>query len=657
MAQTISWKKTETGTSFYCQDRLLGTAVAAPDCTDHFVPMGDGVFRWNRQSARPAAHMVLRFEAACKLMYQMMPAVMYDANQCESIIDYNKMRRIANNESDEGAENNYFKGCLDEKTGQPWRLAWWNMSVPGAMYSEGDCFSTGIFLPPDQLDAAASVYPADQITIHEMIWPEQMQPRVARREVDAETQLLEPAGIPGKIRSGKGPVWDEGYENEMEPRSGFAVMLVLAPVERPRIAWHKMMAVAWDLFYKIVPPKLSDAELWDLGIRFAKNLYSEDEQGFKAFSFGLMWVGGAWIPRPMYRYELGWCGQSALMATSLLVHSQLVDDREAADMSFNTLDSWIARTLPTGLVPTHAEEQEYTYFGRRLVDACNLGAGASEFFTAWKLAQMFDRSKPEYFRAACAICDFALAKMDETGRIGKSWTEDDLTPVVSDGTTGAFLTMALCEGARNTGRLDYLAAARRSYDWYYGEFMDRGFTMGGAQDIFTIDKESAMPLLAAGLALYDLTGDESYIECAENAAWYLTTWQWCYSRPLDPDSSLAKAGYDSFGGTSVSIHGPGHDPYALFYVHDLYDLAELTGNEMWAQRAAAAWRNGADGVSDGSMIADGRPIPAGGQHEARGLGGNFQGLYQWLVAWPTAFRLGNLRRTLAPLGDRIGRQL
>ena len=205
----------------------------------------------------------------------------------------------------------------------------------------------------------------------------------------------------------------------------------------------------------------------------------------------------------------------------------------------------------------------------------------------------------------------------------KSWTEDDLTPVVTGGTTGAFLTMALCEGVKYTGRKDYLDAAIKSFDYYYKEFQERGFTMGGAQDIFTIDKESAMPLLSAGLSLYELTGEEKYIDCAEQAAWYLTTWQWCYTRNLNPDSSLAKVGYDSFGGTSVSIHGPGNDPYALFYVHDLYDLAELTGNEMWAQRAHAPGATAPTASPTARWWPTAGPIPAGGQHEARGLGGSY----------------------------------
>jgi len=657
MHQSIRWEKTKAGITFYRGSMCLGSAIDGQDCDDHFVSMGESAVRWTRISRKATDRLTMRFEASYEMRFQMAPAVMYDQNKCESIMDYNKIRRIANGESDEGCDNNYFKGCFDEKTGKPWRLAWWNMSVPGATYSEGDRFSTGMFLPPDQMDASASVYPAGEKTAHEMLWPEQMGPRVASRPGEGAGELVEPAGIPGKIRSGVSPAWGEGYELSMKPRCEFAVMLVFAPLERPRTAWREMMAVSWDLYHKIVPPKLSDSELWDAGIAFAKRLYCEDDKDFKAFSFGLMWVDGAWRPRPLYRYELGWCGQSVSIATSLLLHALRTGDTEAEQMGFHTLDSWISRTLPTGIVPTHVEEQEYTHYGRRVVDACNLGGGAIQFFFAWRLAQMLGKSRPAYFKAACDICDFALSAMNATGRIGKSWTEDDLSPVVVDGTTGAFLTMALCSGVRNCGRQDYLDAAITSYGYYYEEFMARGFTMGGAQDIFTIDKESAMPLLSAGLALHELTGETKYISCAVDAAWYLTTWQWCYTRRFEEGSSLDTVAYDSFGGTSVSIHGPGNDPYALFFVNDLYDLAKLTGNVMWAQRARAAWRNGADGVSDGTMVVDGRPIPLGGQHEARGLGGGFQGLYQWLVAWPTAFRLENMRRIQPPLGDRIGRHL
>lgn len=656
MSHTITLRTTPAGTVFSLGDRTLGTALSMEGAADRFLPLGDGVFRWVRRTQAPVQQMMLRFEAAWTPEFTMLPACQYDGNTCEAIMDYEKIRRITNGESEEGAEHNYYKGDRDEKTGQPWRLAYWNMSIPGATCSEGMGLSAGLFLPPEEDAASASLYAQDGITRHELHWPEQMGPRIPHK-AEAENALHEPAGIPGKVRSGTGLVWQEGYLLPMEPRQEFQAILVLGTADRPRTGYRQTIAAAWDLYRKEPVPRYSQQELWDLGISFAKRLYDEDDQGFKACCFGLMYVDGTWIPRPLYRYEMGWCGQSLMNAVSLLRHALTTGDREAEQMGFATLDSWLSRENPTGLLPTHLEEQEYTHYGRRIADACNLGGGAIQLFQAGQLAPMLGRDGSGYTRAAIAICDFALRVMEPSGRIGKSWTEDDLQPVLRDGTTGAFLTMALCQGARCTGRMDYLEAARRSYDYYYQEFCSQGFTMGGAQDIFTIDKESAMPLLKAGLSLYRLTGEKDYLDKAEDAAWYLATWQWCYTRKLHPDSTLSKLGYDSFGGTSVSIHGPGQDPYALYYVHDLYDLAELTGHRQWAQRAHAAWCNGMDGVSDGTMVADGRLIPPGGQHEARGLGGGFQGLYQWLVAWPTAFRLELLRRTQSPLGDRPGRTL
>ena len=652
----ITFRASETGTAFTCGDVLIGTAKAAQGARDHFVPLFPGVFRWDRVADTPTDSMIMRFEANYKMQYQMLPAVMYDENKDPTIIDRNQVRRTINHESDEGAENCYFKYCFDEETKKPWRIDWWYTSVPGAAYSEGDAWSSALFLPPDQMDGASSVYPDDQSTVHEMVWPEQTTPRCPGPTFTGE--LIQPAGIPDQPFSGVVAPWIKtGRIGSIEPRKHFAVILVLEPVVQKRLSWHRMMQVSWDIYKKFVPAKFSDEELWDMGKDYSKHLFGSDPQGFTAFTFGMMWIDGKWQPRNQYRYEIGWCGQSASQATNMLVEALLTGDKEAEEMGFTSLDSWISRTLPNGLLPTHLEDQEYTYFGRRTIDACNMFHAVNQYLFAFRIAQQLGKYKPEYRDIALRICDFAISQMNEEGRIGKSWAEDDLTPLVKDGTSGSFLTLALAVAAKETGISKYLDAAKKSYQFYYDEFIRRGYSMGGALDIFSIDKESCMPLLSAGIMLYELTLDKAYITCAENAGWYLTTWQWCYTRKLRKGSTLDLLEYDSFGGTAVSIHDPGNDPYALFFIHELYDLAELTGNPMWAERAHAAWVNGMDGVSDGTLVADGRPTPRGGQHEARFLEEGYHGVFHWLVAWPTAFRMINLRRTLPVIGDRPGRKL
>ena len=77
---------------------------------------------------------------------------------------------------------------------------------------------------------------------------------------------------------------------------------------------------------------------------------------------------------------------------------------------------------------------------------------------------------------------------------------------------------------RLTGDAGYLDSARRAFAFYYQELDENGFTTAGALDTYCIDKESASPLLAAALALYNVTKESTYLEQAENIGWYLNTW-------------------------------------------------------------------------------------------------------------------------------------
>ena len=105
----------------------------------------------------------------------------------------------------------------------------------------------------------------------------------------------------------------------------------------------------------------------------------------------------------------------------------------------------------------------------------------------------------------------------------------------------------------------------------------------------------------------------------------------------------------------------------MVYVLDLIELARQTGNKEWKERALAIWRNGVQGISDGSFQIPPTPVrPAGSAdegylhtrwgdlcHEDGKINlteeelyknGNIYGVSQWLVAWPCAFRLEVLRK-------------
>ena len=634
MERICHWAKTEKGTDLYLTGRLVGLAEAAENAEDDFVMVEEGVVCWKRTASAPTESMTMRFIADYPSRYQMVPALQYDENKCFYIKDYVDVRNavVPEEKREKKKSPTYFLGNRDPETQEPWRFIWHRMSIPGATYSEGETLSTGMFLPPDQLDGACSIYTEEENTVHELLWPEQ----------DSRLKMF-----PNPEKHVKKP----------QPRCVFRAMLVFAPVEEPRTAWHALLSAAWKQYYLLKAPSRSYADLWDLGISYAKLLYTEEEDGFKGFSIGFTWEG-KWVKRSKQKYEIGWCGQNASLANSLLAHACMTGDEEAKTKGLAVLDAWIAAQKPTGLIPTHYDDNMYTNGFAKTVDACNLGTAAVQFFESADWASALGCERPQYAEMARRICDFALKVMDENGRIGKSWLEADLSPAVKQGTTGAFLSMALCEGARRTGRTEYLEAAKKSCRYYIRELSENGFTTAGALDVFSIDKESSIPLLKGNLMLYSLTGEREFLENAEKAAWYLSTWQWHYTREYPKGSLLETMGFDTFGGTAVSIHG-GMDPFALSYIHEIRDLAELTGNPQWAERANGIWRHGQMCISDGSMVIDGKdPRPAGSQDESVNLtlsSHHENSPSQWLVAWPTAFRLEALRRILPDTGDRKNR--
>lgn len=641
MNQTIHWQETAQGTEIFVGNCKIGTAEKLADTTDTFTMVEDGVLCWTRTCKEATEDMRMRFVTAYPCTYQMIPALQYNENRCNHIKDYIDVHNATASEEEKKARPlpTFFLGNIDPETDKPWKFIWHRASVPGATYSEGKIsvqsptLSTGMFLPPDQLDGACSIYTDEAHTYHEMLWPE--QDSLLRRMSDLEKYVYPP-----------------------KSRNIFRVMLVLSCTENNRLDWHNLLNTAWKQYYTLKAPCRNYEDLWNLGVEYAKLLYTEEPDGFKGFSIGLIWEG-KWVKRSKQKYEIGWCGQNASLANSLLAHAAMTGDKDAAEKGISVLDAWIAAQKSTGLIPTHYDDNMYTNGYSKTVDACNLGTAAVQFFEAADRAAALGYDRPQYTEMACRICDFALKVMNENGRIGKSWLEADLTPAVKEGTTGAFLSMALCEGAKRTGRTDYLEGAERSCRYYVQELTENGFTTAGALDVFSIDKESSIPLLKGNLMLYYLTNKNEFLENAEKAAWYLSTWQWHYTRNYPQGTLLHSMNFDTFGGTAVSIHG-GMDPFALNYIHEIRDLAELTGNPQWKERANGIWRHGQMCISEGDMIIDGKdPRPAGSQDESVNLTISAQDTFcepsQWLVAWPTAFRLEALRRILPADGDRQGR--
>jgi hypothetical protein len=510
-------------------------------------------------------------------------------------------------------------------------------SVPGCTISESDGYAVALYAAEqDAAETGCGLQSVAGGIVHRLYWPLQEWPRAY-----AARDCYAPA-IRSTLRLAPGVTCTHTFfvviEDALAPRQGYSAVL----------------DDAWARFYHRVPARLTPAQLWDLGIRFAKESLWVEADDFVGFTIGLTRQDGRWVQHPSRRFEIGWCGQNAGWAAALLQDYLWDGDEDSWRRGAAVLDFWEAHArLDNGLFYTHYDDKLAGVADPDL-DTCNLGHGAYQFLLASELAEQAGRPRPRWREMGLAACAFFVRHALPSGKLGRAWGADGRVKE-AEGTIGGSLVWPLAKAYRLTGRAEFLRTAERAYRAYADDDLVRLACTAGALDTDCIDKETAFPLLVAGLDLYEITGDEYYLAAAERAAYYLASWQWHYSGVYRPGTPAAEMGYDTFGGTSVSVQHHHLDPWAALIALGWLRLARLTGRGIWRERAAAAWRQSTIGVSDGTLAIRGVLRPAGAQDEgfyhtrwsgshagaesAGGPHGPAGGVSDWLVAWPSAYRL------------------
>jgi hypothetical protein len=589
-----------------------GIAVAS----ETLVPLGDNTFKivrtYRAKKDVDSVRICFDYVHSEKANWWMLPAVSYNGNLWG-----------CGKEPKGAAENGVFRSFSFRRT-----------PIPGCTYSEGEQFAVAMWsnTPTGEYhDFSCSLMPEESQTTHRILWPEEEMPTM----------------YSGRDR------YTDGYKKRGSLKKGDTVSLTLYltvnAVEPDHRAMRHFMRKAWELAEKPVIPIFDARKIWELGVRYATESLWAEEGSFKGFSIGLVADGEkGWKQRSGGKYEIGWCGQNASLANSLLTDYIKNSNTESLNKALATLDTWANHCpLPNGLFVTHYDNI-LNNKNDAVMDACNLGTAALNFFEASDLARAAGIDRPLYECIAYSICDFVKADQQPEGVYARGWTPDGKF-YVREGTIGCYMVPPMLEAYRRSGDSTYLASATKAYNYYLKELQTNGYTTAGSLDTWCIDKESSVPLLRASLMLHEITGNPVYLDNAVSASYYLSTWLWHYQGIYPENDNFTVYRYNTFGATSVSVQHHHLDHYALHWAPDWLKLAELTGDSQWKEKALAIWRNGCQLVSDGTLEINGRIRPAGSQNEAY-FESNFtfvasgNRINSWLVAWPGALRLETLRR-------------
>lgn len=544
--------------------------------------------------------------------------------------------------------------------GEPWTYSYQRTGVPSCTLTENASAGIALFAANDSPESLVSSCALEQTEDGRFV-------HVIVRPVIEAPYSYEAKGV-------FGPRYEEKLT--LEPGKIFTATsyLCVCPPKWENYASVSLMEHALKLLDPQLDICLSDQEAWDLAQHYIRSLLylykgkwllaTNRKQRLFHLQHKVLISREEMAERQKWEYwtdiatfdpsfEIGWAGQNFLDARMLAVQAFATGDEALLGKAVGVFDAFIESQKKNGLLHVRYDQNyEENHLKNIPADVCNLGWGAAEAARMYKLLKAHGIEKPECVEFARKICDFCISKWDDRNGFGKTWLLSG-KPVQKSGTIGGFMIPALVELYSVTGEKKYLDAAEKASDFYYQRDVDRFVCTAGAIDCNCIDKETSYPFLESSLKLYAITGDGKYLERAEKAAAYFSSWMFFFDPLYGPETDFVKYNWHVTGGTAVSAEHQCIDAWGGIMPADLYELSALTGNPMWERIARLMWANAVQGITTrlGEFFHD-MQRPIGAQNE-----GFFQARYTkyrpvieagyWndiFVSWPNAYRLWTLDR-------------
>ena len=126
--------------------------------------------------------------------------------------------------------------------------------------------------------------------------------------------------------------------------------------------------------------------------------------------------------------------------------------------------------------------------------------------------------------------------------------------IVGGSTSGGIAPAGLAEAYRFFGDPEYLRVAEKSAEHYYQTSLSKGYTTGGPGEILQgVDSESAFGLLESYVTLYDVTGNEKWLEYAKENAHYCSSWVVSYNYKFPAKSEFGRHDKKTVGSVFANI--------------------------------------------------------------------------------------------------------
>ncbi|HZG84551.1 hypothetical protein [Paenibacillus sp.] len=327
-------------------------------------------------------------------------------------------------------------------------------------------------------------------------------------------------------------------------------------------------------------------------------------------------------------FQFGFVGQQPGIGYQLLRYGDKENDPDAYEKGVHTIDFWVRTAMTDSGLPHMCyhpgikEFEPYPHYIRMLAD------GIEAILDAYLYERNRGVERPAWLEFCRKTADWLVRIQNEDGSFYRAYHTDSSIRMDSKANTPSVIRF-LVQFYLVTGDERYRTAAAKAGEWSFDNaYRNMEYRGGTCDNTDIMDKEAGIYALFGFLALFDLTGEDKWLEGAIGAADYTETWTYAWTFPVRSPMPKHPFNKYSISGQSIITIGGGADVYMAACAYTYYRLYVITGDEHYLDFAEFIHKNTRQSSDvDGSI---GYVMPGLGHESGNFTSQTLESHYHWL---------------------------
>jgi hypothetical protein len=159
-----------------------------------------------------------------------------------------------------------------------------------------------------------------------------------------------------------------------------------------------------------------------------------------------------------------------------------------------------------------------------------------------------------FIEGARKNADAFVRLFDRYGQFGQFIDHYTGEICVGGSTSASTAPGGLAEAYRFFGDPDYLRVAKEGARYFYRNYLSKGYTTGGPGEMLQcVDSESAFGLLESFVVLYEVTGEDEWLDYARECVHYCSSWVVSYNYRFPETSEFGRHGMKTVGSVFANL--------------------------------------------------------------------------------------------------------